>query len=54
MLVCSTLKCPDGVWKQQSLLDGRARNAALQVEMNRFSIKWSIRLALITKHGLDN
>lgn len=38
MLACSMLKCPDGVWKQQSRLGGRARNTSLQFEMNRFSI----------------
>ena len=54
MLACSMLKCPDGVRKQWSSLGGRARNAALQVKLSRFPINWSTRLALITKHGLDN
>lgn len=53
MLACSMLKCPDGVWKQWSRLGGGARNAALQVKLNRFPINWSARLAS-TKHGLDN
>lgn len=38
MLACSMLKCPDGVWKQQSRLHGRARNTSLQFEMKRFII----------------
>lgn len=54
VLASSMLRCPEGVWKQQSRLDGRTRNASLQVEMSRFRINWSIGLALVTKHDPDN
>ena len=54
MLACSMLKGPDGVWKQWSRLGRRARNAALQGKLSIFSINWSTKLALITKHSLDN
>ena len=53
ILAYSMLELPDGVWKQQSRLHGRARNTSLQFEMTRFVINWAIRLVLVTKHGLD-
>lgn len=53
MLAYSMLKLPDGVWKQQNRLHGRARNTPLQSEMITFVINWAIRLVLVTKHGLN-